>query len=140
MRRVFVDSGAFFAHLVVEDAFHQKATAIFGRAVAERWRLVTSNAVVYETHALLLNRARNGRGVAIQFLDSIRGGLASVERVRRSDEDRAVALLREHEDKTYTLCDALSFVLMERLGVLGAIAFDRHFREFGRFQLLDALP
>lgn len=42
--------------------------------------------------------------------------------------------------KTYTLCDALSFVLMERLGVLGAIAFDRHFREFGRFQLLDALP
>jgi predicted nucleic acid-binding protein len=45
-------------------------------------------------------------------------------------------LVREHQDKAYSLCDALSFVVMERLGIYEAIAFDRHFREYGRFALL----
>lgn len=140
MRRVFVDSGAFFAHLVVEDAFHGQAKAVFASARRERWRLFTTNAVVYETHALLLNRARTGRALGIQFIEGIRGGMSAVERVRMGDENRAIALLRAQADKTYTLCDALSFVVMERLGIDEAIAFDRHFREYGRVRLLDAPP
>lgn len=31
---------------------------------------------------------------------------------------------------------ALSFVVMERLRINEAIAFDRHFREYGRFTIL----
>jgi predicted nucleic acid-binding protein len=34
------------------------------------------------------------------------------------------------------MCDGLSFVVMERLGFTTAIAFDGHFREHGRFQVL----
>jgi predicted nucleic acid-binding protein len=30
----------------------------------------------------------------------------------------------------------LSFAVMERLGIGEAIAFDRHFREYGRFAIL----
>jgi predicted nucleic acid-binding protein len=48
----------------------------------------------------------------------------------------AISILRDHQDKTYSFCDALSFVVMERLGVVEAIAFDRHFREYGRFTVL----
>jgi hypothetical protein len=44
--------------------------------------------------------------------------------------------VRAHEDKTYSLCDAMSFVVMERLNIADAIAFDRHFAEYGRFALL----
>ena len=32
--------------------------------------------------------------------------------------------------------DAMSFVAMARLGITDAIAFDRHFAEYGRFALL----
>jgi predicted nucleic acid-binding protein len=32
--------------------------------------------------------------------------------------------------------DALSFIVMERIGINEAIAFDRHFREYGRFTIL----
>ena len=46
------------------------------------------------------------------------------------------SLLRAHDDKTYSLCDAMSFVVMERLSITDAIAFDRHFAEYGRFALL----
>ena len=31
---------------------------------------------------------------------------------------------------------ALSFVVMQRMGLTEAIAFDRHFREYGKFTIL----
>jgi predicted nucleic acid-binding protein len=61
----------------------------------------------------------------------VRGGI-----VTRDDEQSAIAILREHQDKMYSLCDALSFVIMERLDITEAIAFDRHFREYGAFTIL----
>ena len=136
MRRVFLDTGAFLALLVAEDANHPRAKELFGLASAEGWLLFTTNAVVVETYSVLLARARDGRRAAIAFLDAVLGDGYRVERVRRADEDRAIALVRAHEDKTYSLCDALSFVVMERLGITDAIAFDRHFRAYGRFTIL----
>lgn len=53
-----------------------------------------------------------------------------------ADHAAAVALLISHTDKGYSLCDARSFVVMERLGASRAIAFDRHFRQYGRFKVL----
>jgi predicted nucleic acid-binding protein len=61
VKHVFVDSGAFFAHLVSEDPLHARAREFFTRAGQEAWHLVTTNAVLYETHALITNRAREGR-------------------------------------------------------------------------------
>jgi predicted nucleic acid-binding protein len=84
--RVFVDTGGFFAALVAEDANHAHAARLFTRVRREAWRLVTTNAVLYETHALLVNRVRNGREVALGFLASIDAGLATVERIRVEDE------------------------------------------------------
>jgi len=51
-----------------------------------------------------------------------------LERVRKRDEERAIALLRAHVDKSYSLCNTLSFVAMESLRIREAVAFDRHFR------------
>jgi predicted nucleic acid-binding protein len=62
--------------------------------------------------------------------------LLKVERISVDDESRAVALVRAHTDKTYSLCDALSFVVMERLGIDEALAYDRHSREYGRFRMI----
>lgn len=136
MTRVFVDSGGFFALLAAEDRFHDHARSLFARANTERWRLVTTNAVVIETYSLILVRSRGGRGSALGFLDMVGSDAYHVERVRSRDEERAVSVLRAHEDKSYSLCDALSFVVMERLRIKEAIAFDRHFREYGRFTIL----
>ena len=136
MKRVFVDSGGFFGLLVLEDVFHKHSLAIFERANAERWRLTTTNAVVIETYSLLLTRSRGGRRSALTFLDTIAADAYEIVRARRTDEERAIALLRAHEDKSYSLCDALSFVVMERLAIKEAIAFDRHFRDYGRFTIL----
>lgn len=136
MKRVFVDTGAFFAHLGAEDVHNQHARRVFGQAREASWKLVTTNAVVFETYALLVNRGRSGRDHAMAFLDALDLGLCHVERVTKEDESRAIALVRAHRDKTYSLCDAMSFMVMERLSIPEAIAFDRHFAEYGRFTLL----
>lgn len=136
MKRVFVDTGGFLGLLVADDASHARAHELFRKADAERWRLVTTNAVVYETYGVLLIRSRDKRSATMTFLDLVEAGACRIERVRRDDEAGAVTLLRSHEDKTYSYCDALSFTVMERLGISEAIAFDRHFREYGRFTIL----
>ena len=136
MKRVFVDSGGFFANLVPEDASHQVAARLFREAQDAGWDLVTTNAVVFETHALLVNRVRDGRTVARRVLESVEAGLCRVERVTREDEASALRLLRSHNDKDYSFCDALSFAVMERLGIEEAITFDRDFSDYGRFTIL----
>jgi predicted nucleic acid-binding protein len=136
MKPVFVDTSGFFAALVVEDAHHEKARALLHRAEQESWRLITSNVVVFETHALLLYRSRPGRHNALSFLDLLEADAYHIERVRSIDEEHAIQLVRTHEDKAYSLCDALSFVLMERLHITEAIAFDRHFAQYGRLTIL----
>lgn len=136
MRRVFVDSGGFFALFVPKDQFHRRSHSLFQRANKENWHLVTTNAVIFETHALLLNRTRNGPLAALRFLDIVFRNAFRIIRVRQSDERQAVELIRRHQDKAYSLCDALSFVVMQREDVLEAIAFDRHFRSFGHFTIL----
>jgi predicted nucleic acid-binding protein len=136
VRSVFVDSGGFFALLVPQDASHDAARRVFLSADTEHWRLVTTNIVVIETYALLLARTRPGRPAAIAFLDALDRSPIHVERIRRRDEEQAAALLRSHTDKTYSLCDALSFVVMERLGIGEAVAYDAHFHQYGRFRIL----
>ncbi len=124
MNAVFVDSGGWFAYLVGSDAEHAAAHRLFTRARDERRTLVTTNAVLFETHALIVNRARDGRTLALAFLDDVQAGLCEVVRVTKQDERRAIELIRRNTDKDYSFCDALSFVVMEREGVREAIAFD----------------
>jgi predicted nucleic acid-binding protein len=138
VKPVFVDTSGFFAYMVVEDAHHAEAMGLLPTLRQVQRRLLTTNAVVVETYALLLNRARDGRNLAVRFLDLVEREFAAVERVRKADEAKASKLVRAHADKTYSLCDALSFVVMERLGIEEAIAFDRHFRDYGRFRILAA--
>ena len=60
--------------------------------------------------------------------------LGFINRIR--PEARAIELVRHHRDKSYSLCDAYSFVVMHRLRIADVIAFDRHFREYGKFAVL----
>jgi predicted nucleic acid-binding protein len=49
----------------------------------------------------------------------------------------ALALLHERLDKTYSLCDAVSFVLMRHRGITEALATDHHFVQEGFVRLLN---
>jgi predicted nucleic acid-binding protein len=48
----------------------------------------------------------------------------------------AVSLLMARQDKTYSLCDTVSFVLMQQRGITEALTTDRHFEQEGFRRLL----
>jgi uncharacterized protein len=55
------------------------------------------------------------------------------------DEQRhreGLVLLHNRQDKTYSLCDAVSFVLMRERGETEALTTDRHFEQEGLVRLL----
>jgi predicted nucleic acid-binding protein len=127
-RRVFVDSSAYYAAVDRGDASHAAVAATMRRLLAERRRLTTTNAILVELHGLLLNRI--GRQVAFDALVELRAS-QTVVRVRERDEVRAEAILAQYDDKDFSLTDALSFAVMERLGIGTAFTLDRHFAQFG---------
>ncbi|MEA2583516.1 MAG: hypothetical protein QOF33_1601 [Thermomicrobiales bacterium] len=119
---VFVDTGAYAALALTSDANHRRALA----TALERRRafLCTTNWVVAETYALILARA--GRTAAISILDRFEQSPDLIVRVAEDDERRAYEIVRHYQDKTFSLVDATSFAVMERLGMTEAFTFTQY--------------
>jgi uncharacterized protein len=128
-RTAFVDTSAFYALTDAHDQNHPAARTIITRLADEEFRLFTSNLVLAETHALLL--ARLGRSVASLVLQEIDRSSARVVRASVLDEQRGRDIIYRHEDKDFSLTDAISFAIIERMGIAHAFAFDRHFEQYG---------
>ncbi|MEK6607858.1 MAG: PIN domain-containing protein [Myxococcota bacterium] len=130
-RSVLWDSSAIVAFLDADDADHPRACDV-SRAIARDHRpSFTTNFVQAEAHALLLRKL--GRRPAREWL--VGGGLAVV-RIQPFHEERAREILLRYDDKDFSLCDALSFAVMEARSVRTAFSFDHHFRQYGRFEVL----
>lgn len=134
-RRVFNDSSAYYALAAPDDDNHAAATVILNRLIAERRPSFTTNFVVAETHALVLNR-RN-RQLALRVLSQIDRSSTVIVRVSAADERRAREILAHYADKDFTLTDATSFAVMDRLRIPVAFTFDGDFAQY-RFRLLSA--
>jgi predicted nucleic acid-binding protein len=129
VRRVFVDTSAFYALANQREVNHVKALEIRARLIRERYSLYTTNYVIAETHALVL--ARTHRVFALQVLIDIDRSNTTVIRASEADDQRARDLLRRYDDKDFSLTDATSFAVMERLGLRQAFSFDSDFAQYG---------
>lgn len=127
--RLLVDSSAYFALLDRDDSYHSQTLAIQSRLIVERWRLFTTSFVLAETHALLLNRL--GQHIATAFLRDLEQGTTTLVWVTRADVQRAKAIIYQYDDKDFSLTDATSFAVMERLRISYAFTFDHHFAQYG---------
>jgi uncharacterized protein len=134
-RRTLVDASAYFALLDTDDANHVQARTISHRLIAEGWRLFTTSFVLAETHALLLNRL--SQEIATRFLRDMEHSPTTLVWVTPADVERAKAIIYQYTDKDFSLTDAASFAIMERLRVPSAFTFDRHFAQYG-FPVLTA--
>ena len=131
--RVFVDTSAYYALADARDDNHVIAVAALQRLSRERNDLYTSNFVIAETHTLILNRL--GRDIAEQALDRLHASATRVIRAFERDEARARQIIHQHRDSEYSLVDAISFAIMERMHVRKGWTYDRHFQQFGFVQV-----
>lgn len=125
-RAVLWDSSAILALLDADDADHSRAVAIARRIAAEGRPSLVTNYIEVEAHALLLRKL--GRLMARNWLLT---AALPVARVLPEEEERARALLATRSDKDWSLCDAISFTVIEAREISTAFTFDRHFVQFG---------
>ena len=130
-RSVLWDSSAILALLDADDADHARAVAVAREIASDARPSFVTNYIEAEAHALLLRKL--GRTIARQWL--LTGGLPVV-RVLPAEEQRAREILARHADKDWTLCDAISFAVLNGRRVGRAFTFDHHFRQYGRIQVL----
>jgi predicted nucleic acid-binding protein len=130
-RAVLWDSSAILALLDADDADHEHAVAAADQIVVERRPSFITNYLEVEAHALLLRKL--GRAIAREWL--LAAGLP-VLRALPDEEERAKAILARHRDKDWSLCDAISFAVLEARGARTVFTFDRHFRQYGRFDVV----
>lgn len=126
MARVLVDTSAIHALIDRNDSNHGAARAALERLRNRRDEPIITNFIRAECHALLL--ARLGPDVARQWLST---SVWVVERLLPEDEDAAAEIIHTQLDKRYSFTDATSFAIMKRLRIRAALAFDRHFTQFG---------
>jgi uncharacterized protein len=131
---VFIDSSFWIAYRDKKDAYYGVAHQRLRELLRQKIVFMTTMPVICEVHARF---ARNQRTREQVLNDLCKNPLVRMEDVLHQDRNQAIELLRIHTDKTYALCDALSFVVMRRLGIRRAASFDRHFKQFGEFEIVS---
>lgn len=126
---IFVDTGAWYALLDQNDQHHP---------AAKQWLehnqdiLVTSNYVAVET--LNLVKIRLGNLLACQLDQALWSeSIARLEWINEPDNQKTSTMFHKYVDKGWSFTDCSSFVLMERLKIKTAFAFDRHFEQYAGF-------
>lgn len=128
--RVFVDTSAWLALALKDDAHHPAAKSTLADLLAAGTQLVTTNHVAGETYTFLA-RAKSP-GIAIAFIDGMVASLA-LDWIHADEqtEARAYEWLRRYRDQLLSFVDAVSFAVMERQGPNRAFTFDKHFEMAG---------
>lgn len=128
--RVFVDTSAWYALQITDDANHRKARNIFPLILKKFGNLVTSNHIIGETYTLL--RMSKGYEAARRFITLIRESPRLEEYFADQETERnTYALLHQYRDHAFSFVDGLSFAIMKKEGIRVCFAFDVHFPTAG---------
>lgn len=112
--------------------FHTQALAAYQKATTR----LTHSYIVAE-YVALANARRFPRLPVLAFIvDLLNNPDIETVWVDEALHRSAIDLLLTRQDKTYSLCDAVSFVLMSQRGIVDALSTDRHFEQEGFIRLL----
>ena len=122
----FVDASAWYPIALANHPDHARLAAVLTARVRSGARIVTSNLVLAESHALLTNRVNPG--AALAFLRAARARPNVVVESSHELEERAIAhWLPKFGDHRFSLADAVSFAIMAERGIRDALTLDHHF-------------
>lgn len=132
--KVFVDTGAWLAMALSRDPYHERARTTWSTLTVGKSPLTTSVPVVMETISFLERNAPTG------IARAWRSSLVAVPRLKiaecsLTDMTKSWSWFEYPGLQRLSAVDATSFVLMQRLKIRTAFAFDQHFAQAG-FALL----
>lgn len=129
---LLLDTSGLLCYLHKNEPQHKKAVQLLNQANQS----LTHSYVFAELIALAQVR-RFPRLPTLNFInDLLENPDIEVIWVDESLNRKAITLLMARKDKTYSLCDAVSFILMQNHGITEALTTDRHFEQEGFQRLL----
>jgi uncharacterized protein len=131
---VFLDTSGLLCYLHQNEPQHQKAVQLLNNASQKS---LTHSYVLAELVALALIRRFPRSAVLAFVMDLLDNPDVETVWVDEQLHREAMKLLIARQDKTYSLCDAVSFVLMRQRGTTEALTTDRHFEQEGFVRLLQ---
>jgi uncharacterized protein len=112
---------------VISDRDHSAARDWFEQ---NTYPLVTTDYVIDELLTVLKLRGEYQRAPEVGP-SLFNGEVCDLEWVTQSDVKDGWQVFSSYRDKGWSFTDCVSRVVMERLRVTTAVAFDEHFRQFG---------
>jgi len=132
MSTVFADTFYFLALLSADDAAHDRAVEMSGRL---RSRIITTDWILMEIGDALCQPQM--RTLFPALLDQLRGDPdVIVVEANRGLFDQGVSLYGDRADKSWSLTDCISFIVMRDWNLTEALTADRHFEQAGFVALL----
>jgi uncharacterized protein len=124
---IFVDTGAWFAAFVANDAHHAEARGWLDNNTEP---LLTTDYVLDELLTLLRIRGEQSRAFILgeQILSE---SIVSLHLVSIREIQLAFDVFHRFHDKNWSFTDCVSRVVMEESKIDTAFAFDDQFRQFG---------
>lgn len=136
---VFVDTSGWARYLNRLDPLHAEAARAFKQVVGQGSGLVTTNYVLSELVPLMNIRMRISRLDVLAAVGRIRQlRFLSIVYIDQHQDEQAWAMLRQYQDKEWSLVDAASFVVMQSAGISEALTTDHHFEQAGYIRLLHS--
>ncbi|XWK90006.1 MAG: PIN domain-containing protein [Phormidium sp.] len=135
--KVFIDTSGWAELFVASESYHQQAKEWFVKSRKQQLEMVTSNYVVAELVALLNSPLRVPRYQLFEYVDAVKtASYVNIIYIDSTIEAAAWSLLKSRADKTWSLVDATSFIIMQQLGLQEALTTDHHFEQAGFIRLL----
>ena len=134
MTTVFLDTSYIIALETADDLNHDLTLKHWQSFIQELPRLVTTSYVFDEIVTFFNSRNRHAKAVEVgnRLLSSPSVQFIHVDELLFFEAWR---LFQQYDDKSYSLTDCVSFVIMAQLEIRTALSFDKHFVQAG-FQKL----
>jgi uncharacterized protein len=129
---MLIDTSGFFSIHDRAEKNHAPAKELYQNS---RLR-VTTNYVLAEYVALALIRGLSREKVVAFSAEILSDATIEIIWVDEILHRRAVELLLQRQDKKYSLCDAVSFIIMRERGITEALTTDKHFKQENFVRLL----
>jgi|688.fasta_scaffold31926_9 predicted nucleic acid-binding protein len=130
MRDFFLDTSFVLALELKDERHHQAAKSYWQSMAKASPRLITTSYVFDEVVTFFNSRSRHDKAVVVgdRLLNSKITNLIQV------DEKlflQAWQYFQYHRDKSYSLTDCISFLVMKQMKIQTALTLDKHFSQAG---------
>lgn len=137
MEQIFIDTGFIIALETSDDQHHESARKCWHNMLVSKPSFFTTTYIIDEVATFFNSRNRHSK--AVETVDCLMNSPSvNFIHVEKALFYEGWQYFRQHDDKSYSLTDCISFIVMNKFGIWKALTFDKHFEQAGFIKQPDS--